>query len=168
MKIEKYFWDLNKTALRETVNILKRPSHPKFAIRMVTILSRCDRPKELFSMVPKEVFIKSWPTVRSYWVRVMRKSEFRDWWETMYEQLLEKQGIKGRRPKGEASELFKDIGRLIRQERIEKGFSQKELSLLIGIKQPEISKIEEGKKNITMATLARFCKVLGIRRISLK
>jgi len=43
--------------------------------------------------------------------------------------------------------------------------SQKDLSLIVGIKQPEISKIEDGKKNITILTLAKFCKVLNIKKI---
>jgi len=35
------------------------------------------------------------------------------------------------------------------------------------MKQPDISRIEEGKKNITLFTLIRLCKVPGIRKINI-
>jgi transcriptional regulator with XRE-family HTH domain len=60
---------------------------------------------------------------------------------------------------------FLKIGKLIKKRRIEKGWSQQELAYRVGINQPDISKIEEGKKNITLITLFRICKVLGIRKI---
>ncbi|MBU1726571.1 MAG: helix-turn-helix domain-containing protein [Candidatus Omnitrophica bacterium] len=167
MKIEKYFWDLNEKALKDTKEILKSAENPKFSQRMVTFLSRCDQPKLVFSVISKEDFIKSWPLIRTYWLKVARKSEFRDWWETIYEQLAQEK--KGRKisPKGGISDLFKGVGEQIRQARISNGLSQRDLSLLSGIKQPDISKIEEGKKNITLTTLSRFCKVLHIKSINL-
>lgn len=163
MNVAKYFWDLNRAALKEVRSILKNQRHTKFASYMVTLLSRCDRPKELFSFISKNKFITAWPQIRSYWAKVQRGSEFRDWWQTIYEQLLEERGIKKTVQTGEAFYLCKEIGKRIRQSRIDKGLSQQELSVLIGIKQPEISKIEEGKKNITIATLSRFCKALNIQ-----
>ncbi|TRZ48568.1 XRE family transcriptional regulator [bacterium] len=167
MNVAKYFWDLNKKALGEAKNILKKPNHAKFPGYMVTLLSRCDKPKELFSLMPEDDFIEAWPSIRSYWVRAERRSEFRDWWQTIYEQLLEEGSIRNVTPKGEAFYLLKEIGGLVRRARINKRLSQKELSVLTGVKQPEISKIEEGKKNITIATLSRFCKALDIRQINL-
>jgi len=56
----------------------------------------------------------------------------------------------------------------IRDARIQKGLSQKQLALRIGMKQPDISRIEEGKKNITLFTLTRLCKVLGIEEIDIR
>lgn len=165
MNIAKYFWDLNEGSLSETGKIIKKPGHPKFARRMVTFLSRCDNPKELFSVISKNEFIIAWPKIKAYWIKVARKSDFRDWWQTIYEQLLENKGIKQKGPVGESSVLLKNIGSKVRKARLNEGLSQREFSLISGIKQPEISKIEEGKKNITMATLARLCKALGIRKI---
>jgi predicted transcriptional regulator len=51
---------------------------------------------------------------------------------------------------------------------VDQGLSQKELSLVIGVKQPEISKIEEGKKNITMSTLNRFSFIGRLDRIPIQ
>ena len=167
MNAAKYFWDLNERALKETQRALKNPKHPKFIMRMVTLLSRCDRPKELFSLITKKEFIENWPNIRSYWAKLARESDFRDWWETVYEQLLQKYGKKELKPKGKASVLFSKIGAMIKNARIEKNLNQKELAAWVGMKQPDISKIEEGKKNITIQTLASLCKILGIKKIEL-
>ena len=167
MNVLKYFWDLNEKALKETEKIFKNPAHSKFTGRMVTLLSRCDQPKELFSLISKKEFIEIWPKIRSYWVKVARESDFRDWWETIYEQILEESGGKSKKPKGKPSTLFIKIGRLIRDVRIRKGLSQKELAIKAGMRQPDISKIEEGKKNITTTTLARLCNILDIKKIEL-
>lgn len=167
MKVAKYFWNLNERSLKETTSILKNHRHPKFNERMVILLSRCDRPKELFSLISKREFVEAWPGIRSYWVKIAKISDFRDWWETIYEQILEELGQKSRKPKGESARSFLKIGRLIRTVRVQKGFSQKELAVRSGMKQPDISKIEEGKKNITTATLLRLCKILDIKKIDL-
>jgi len=167
MNISKYFWDLNEKALKETYGILRNPRHPRFITRMVTFLSRCDKPKELFSLISENDFIETWPEIRAYWVKLTRESDFRDWWETIYEQILDKYKMKEIRPKGKSPVLFINVGRLIRSARIQKGLSQKELALRAGMKQPDISKIEEGKKNITIQTLASLCKILEIRKLEL-
>lgn len=167
MKLEKYFWDLNEKALKETEEILKNPKHPKFFARMVTILSRCDQPKLLFSVISKKEFIEVWPRLRSYWIKIARESDFRDWWETIYEQLLQEYKHKQKRPTGKSPVLFLKIGRMIKEARVQKGLGQKELALMVGMKQPDISIIEEGKKNITLETLLRLFKALDIKKIDL-
>ena len=163
----KYFWDLNDKALKETARILRSPGHDKFRSRMVKLLSRCQNPNEVFSIVSKEDFAGVWPGVRAYWVKVEKTSDFRDWWETIYEELLRKQG-KNKKVIGSPSSLFKSIGVRIREARIDKEMSQKDLALAVGMKQPDISKIEEGKKNITLETLSRICRRLGIEEIEMK
>jgi DNA-binding Xre family transcriptional regulator len=160
----KYFWDLNEKALKETADILKDPDHDKFKQRMVRLLSRCQRPEELFSVISKETFVKTWPKLNRYWAKVEKTSDFRDWWQTIYEELLKRQG-KAKKAMGGSSALFKNIGIKIRDARINKELSQKDLASAVGMKQPDISKIEEGKKNITLETLARICKYLDIQEI---
>jgi len=167
MDIAKYYWDLNEQALKQTKKILKNPRHPKFVGRAVTLLSRCDKPKELFSYFSIPEFIAFWPKVKAYWTKMAKESDFRDWWQTIYEQLLRRQGKKIAGPESDRSILATNLGKIIREARIEKGLSQKELASLAGIKQPDISKIEDGKKNITLKTLAALSGVLKIKRISL-
>ena len=167
VNISKYFWDLNQTALKETKKILRDPRHPKFIPRIVTFLSRCDKPKELFSVIAKKKFIEIWPKIRVYWMRRERLSNFRDWWQTIYEQLLEEYKLRIRKTKGRPPVFFQKLGRVLREARIKKGLSQKELALHIGMRQPDISRIEEGKENITLYTLLRLCKVLEIKKIDM-
>lgn len=168
MNISKYFWDLNKKALKETGRVLKDPNHPKFLVRMVTFLSRCQQPKEFFSLISKKDFVKIWPKVKSYWVKIARESDFRDWWQTIYEQLLEEYTLKQKTAEGMPSHLFLKVGKMISKARLDKGLSQTELAFRVSMNQPDISKIEEGKKNITLETLARLCKVLEIKGIDLQ
>lgn len=168
MNIAKYFWDLNEAALKETEKILKDPAHPKLMPRMVVFLSRCDKPKELFSIIKKEQFIDLWPKIRTYWVKRVRISDFRDWWQTIYEQLLGDSQGAAKSAKGQTPQFFKKVGGLVREARIEKGLSQRQLSQAIGMKQPDISRIEEGKKNMTLYTLMRLCKILGIKKIDME
>jgi DNA-binding Xre family transcriptional regulator len=167
MKIAKYFWSLNPKALKETEKILKSPTHPKFSMRMVSLLSRSDKPAELFSLISKKQFIKAWPKVRAYWAKINRESDFRDWWETIYEQCLQKHGRKQIGHIGNNAQLFIRVGKIIKEKRVEKRLNQKELAALLSMRQPDISNIEKGNKNITVETLARICKVLRIKNIEL-
>ena len=164
MNISKYFWDLNRGSLRETEKILKNPRHPRFSAKMVTFLSRCDKPRELYTVLPKKKFIESWPKIRSYWMKIDRRSTFRDWWQTIYEELLGESRKKRQRVIGKTPAFFSKLGIQVRQARIRKGLSQEQLALTIGMKQPDVSKIEEGKNNMTLNTLMRLCKILGIKK----
>jgi DNA-binding Xre family transcriptional regulator len=167
MNIKKYFWDLNESALEDTERILGNPNHPRFTARMVTLLARCDKPRELFSLLPRKDFMEAWPKIRSYWLKQTRRSDFRDWWETIYEQIVEQHHHIEKKAKGETPTSFRTIGRIIKEKRIEKGLSQKQLALAVSMKQPDVSNVEEGKKNITLFTLIRLCKALDIKHIEL-
>ena len=63
---------------------------------------------------------------------------------------------------------FQKIGKTVRSARLERGLSQSELALRVGMKQPDISRIEEGRKNITLSTLSRLCKELDIKKLDLE
>ena len=67
----------------------------------------------------------------------------------------------------ERSKLLIDTGNLIKRSRIEKGWSQKELSEKTGIVQPNISNIEKGKMNISINLLVKIFKVLEIKEVKL-
>lgn len=163
MNLAKYFWALNPKALRETKLIFKDPQHPKFMERAFTLLSRCDQPKEVFSVIGQEQFVKAWPFLRRYWIKTGQADEFRSWWETIYEELLNERRVKA--PKGEPGEAFLKIGKIIGQKRIENGMSQSDFARQAGMKQPDVSAIEAGKKNLTLATLIRLCLILNIKEL---
>ncbi|MCX5693313.1 MAG: helix-turn-helix transcriptional regulator [Candidatus Omnitrophica bacterium] len=167
MSISKYFWDINENALKETAKILENPKHPQFPVKMVIFLSRCDKPKELFSLITKAAFIDAWPKIRAQWIKRARQSDFRDWWETIYEQLAGGHERARKKPASITPIFFRKFGALIKEARIRKGLSQKQLAHRIGMKQPDVSRIEEGRKNITLYTVMRFCNVLGIKKIAI-
>ena len=162
MNTAKYFWDLNKVALQDTRRALRNPSHPRFLERMIALLSRCDKPKELFSLLPRQRFVESWPRIRSGWLKRARQSVHRDWWETIYEQIVQ---TSGKDLQGRPSELFRQVGKAIKERRIELGLSQKQVGTQTHLGQPTISQIEDGKKNITLLTLLRLCRVLRIKSL---
>ena len=164
----KYFWDLNEKAVGELWSIFKNPSHPKFNMRMVNFFSRCQKPKELFSSVDKNDFIKFWPKVKKYWEKIAGSTDFVDWWQTVYEQLLSERGVDFKKPFGKSIPFLSKIGSRIKEARVNKGLSQKELAFQVGMKQPDISKIEDGKTNITLITLFSLAKVLAIEEIKIK
>lgn len=70
-------------------------------------------------------------------------------------------------PEGGPPLFLKSVGGRLREARIKRGLSQKQLGLQAGINQPDVSRIEGGKKNITLLTLARLFRVLGIDRLDL-
>ncbi|MBI5701033.1 helix-turn-helix transcriptional regulator [Candidatus Saganbacteria bacterium] len=157
MNIKKYFWGLNPQALKEIAKIIKDPEHPKYVERIFVLLSRCDSPKELFALVGKERFVRAWPKIRQYWIKKKQSPDFRAWWETVYEQLSGKT-----RPLGRSSENLIKLGKILKDKRIRLGWSQSDLARRAGMKQPDISDIELGTKNITLGTLMRLSKILGI------
>ena len=164
--IAKYFLDLKGSALEETRRILKNPEHPQFPRRMTVLLTRCSRPKELFSILSRERFVRSWPKIREYWIKRARRSDSRDWWETLYEQMAAGQPRRlGPAAGGDPPAFLRALGDRVKEARIERGLSQRQLALQAGIRQPDISRVEEGKKNITLFTLVRLCKALEIRHL---
>ena len=66
------------------------------------------------------------------------------------------------------SAVFQKLGRVVKEKRVERGLSQKQLAQRTQLSQPVVSQIEEGKKNITLFTLVRLCKVLGIPSLDIE
>lgn len=50
----------------------------------------------------------------------------------------------------------------IKAQRIDKKLSQNDLALLITTSKAEISKLEAGKKTITLTSLLRICKAIDL------
>ncbi|GAB3726647.1 helix-turn-helix domain-containing protein [Spirosoma lituiforme] len=61
------------------------------------------------------------------------------------------------------TDLKVETGNLIRQARIEKGLTQKELGEKIGVGEPTVNKYEGGKQNLTVETLKRIADALGMQ-----
>ena len=161
MIIRPYFQDLSERALQETQKIFKDTEHPKFVSRMVRLLSQCDKPKEVFNLVGRQGFLNAWPKILKYWKRTQAATDFRDWWQTIYERLLERDQA-GRSPAGMPLKKLQIMGNKIMQARTAKGWTQQDLAQKARLKQPDVSAIEKGNKNLTIETLARLEQMLEI------
>jgi DNA-binding XRE family transcriptional regulator len=164
MSLNKYFWSLKPAALKETAAILKNSRHPKFLERSFVLLSRCDRPKEVFAVMTKPVFIEAWPRLRRYWTKMDQANDYKAWWETVYEQLGQNRPAPGA-PRGQLSDVVKKIGKIFKARRHKKGISQRDFARQAGMTQPDISAIEAGRKNMTLETMIRLCSILGIKSL---
>lgn len=166
MNIREYFWGFNENAIKETEKILKNPEHPGFVSRIFAILSRSNNTKEFFGIIKKEQFVRIWPKIRRYWIKHGHASDFRAWWETVYEQLLKKQvNIKG--SGDEVMKIFKYIGGMIKDARIARDWSQNDFAQRVGVAQTIISRIERGTISYSIRTLVRICRALGIKSINI-
>ncbi|MDI6757775.1 MAG: helix-turn-helix transcriptional regulator [Endomicrobiia bacterium] len=158
MSVKKYFWNLNESALKKVRSILKNPAHPQYPQRAIAVLSRTNKPEEAFRHIPRGQFAESWPSIRKYWMKTGGSDEFRSWWETVYEE------ISGKAKPSEDDGIIKEVGRIIRGKRIEKGWSQKDLAVRTGFDQPYISRIEKGAR-MEVPSLIKICRALGIKNI---
>ena len=61
----------------------------------------------------------------------------------------------------ELTEAVKEVGRKIKDIRVERELSQADVAGLIGVRQPIISRIEKGTHVPTWRNLERITKVLG-------
>ncbi|MDP8247280.1 MAG: helix-turn-helix transcriptional regulator [Candidatus Tritonobacter lacicola] len=166
--IAKYFWSMSDNALEETGKIIREPSHPYFRDRAITLLSRCDEPDELFEIIPKETFRQEWPAIKRAWRKKGVGLDYLSWWDAIYANLIRAGAAGGKRlASSSRSEYMRFIGEQIKKARLSRGWTQKELADRIGAAQRNISAMETGKSNMTMATFVKVARALGIEKIDL-
>lgn len=59
------------------------------------------------------------------------------------------------------------IGEAIKSERVKQNLTQEELGTRVGVKKSQISKLESGKCVITLPTMSRVFRALGVATASL-
>ena len=64
--------------------------------------------------------------------------------------------------KAETQELREEIGRKLRQARLDAGHTQVNMAAEIGMPSTYLSEVETGKHNITLDTLAGIASFLGL------
>ena len=64
--------------------------------------------------------------------------------------------------KAETQELREEIGRQLRQARLDAGHTQVNMAAEIGMPSTYLSEVETGKHNITLDTLAGIASFLGL------
>ncbi|GAB3643048.1 helix-turn-helix domain-containing protein [Spirosoma arcticum] len=62
---------------------------------------------------------------------------------------------------------MKTISQLLVEQREQKGVTQAQLSVLAGIKQPHLARIEQGESKPTMPIVFRICEALSIDPLTL-
>lgn len=59
------------------------------------------------------------------------------------------------------------VGEAIKKARLRKNLTQEELGERVGVKRSQICKLENGKSSITLSTMSRVFKALGITTATL-
>ena len=163
-----WLWD-SRMGESEVRKILRDENHPKFDIYAEKLFSRISDPKMVFSIVDKVTFCKKWPNIKKR-MRKDRWFEYRiAFWQTIYERIHEKlkeQGIKIRVPQEvEIPAQRLKIASQIRDIRMKLGCTQKDIAKKLGVIQQYISKIENGRENVSVDTLTRIADVFDRRLI---
>ena len=168
-----WLWD-RKISVDKAKRVLSNPKDPSFLRFAALFLSRKNVPKEVFEDLAPPAFCRNWQKIK----RVMRQDRWNDprivFWQAVYESLLVKYRKRGinivERKRGAApiSEFCKSVGEKIRVFRKEKGFTQHEIAKRINISQQMISRIESGRENMSLLTLQKIMKSLGIQMKLLK
>jgi len=159
------FWD-KKLSEREIKSVLKDEDHPRFLEFASLFLSRTNDIRTVFSnYLDKKVFWRNWRAIK----RRMSRNKWNDpkivYWNGVYDVLkrdFKKEGTILRKSRGPVAPCLKEFGGIIRAAREEKGLTQKELADRSGISQVSISFIERGASNVSVLTLEKIAKVLGL------
>jgi len=163
-----WLWD-SRLEEGEAKKILKDMNHPKFDIYAEKLFSRVSDPKMVFSIVDKVTFCKKWPCIK----KRMRKDRWLKervvFWQTVYERIherLKERGIKIRKPQEvEIPPERMKLAHQIRNIRVKLGYTQEDIAKKLGVIQQYISKIENGRENVSVDSLKRIADVFGKRLV---
>ena len=154
---------------KEVRKILKDADHPKFDIYAERLLSRVSDPRMVFDIIDEVVFCRRWQAIKR---RIQKDQWLKDrvvFWQTIYERACErlrKQGIRIREPQDmEIPPERMKVACEIRNIRIKLGYTQKDLAKKLGVIQQYISKIENGRENVSVDVLKRIADVFNKRLI---
>ena len=162
-----WLWD-RKISDAGARKIMKDTGSKEFVPLAALLLSRNNDPKDVFRhYLGPLVFCKQWAAIK----RRMRKDKWSEprivFWQAVYENLSDKYHKKGiifREELPQAKEpLCYTTGKQISDIRREQGLSQKEMAKKIGISQQLISRVEKGRENVSVSTLANMARALNKR-----
>lgn len=66
-----------------------------------------------------------------------------------------------------ADALVRDVGRRIAELRAERGLTQDAMAEKAGVSSRYIAKVESGRENLTLTSLARFARLLRVATVDL-
>lgn len=157
--VRDWLWD-RKIGVQKARSILRNPKDKQFLALAGVLLSRKNTPQEVFrGYLKPQDFLMHWSGIK----RQMRKDSWNEprieYWQAIYEKLKEKyerRGIVISKPSpagAPQNEFCKSIADKLRMVRKAKGLTQGELAKRLKISQQMISRIEQGRENISMLTL---------------
>lgn len=158
------FWD-RKIGLDQVKDILKDPAHPRFVEYAALMLSRTNEIKRVFAeFLDKKVFCINWRRIKAK----MRRNKWNDeriiLWDEVYKVLSKDLGIKkSRKETTHRHYETYQVGKVIKETRDKKGWSQKELARRARVSQQLISFMERGSLNFSFETLMKVTSALGLQ-----
>lgn len=166
-----WLWDkdISEKKLKE---IFSNRDNPRFISLSALLLSRKNSAEEVFKeYIKREDFFIRWQSIK----RRMRKNSWNDprieYWQAIYETLKKIPKVAElKQPKSSVLKiqeeplfaLSREIGGKIKETRERSGLTQKKLANKLKISQQIISRIESGMRNISLETLDKVCRKLGI------
>lgn len=164
-----WLWD-RKISLSKVKSIFKNESHPRFVEFAGLLLARKNIPKEIFKeYLSPLVFCRNWQRIK----KRMRMDNWNnpriEFWQAIYENLIKKYKKKNIIPKPikanaqPANELSYEIAQKIINMRKQKGFTQGDLAKKSKVSQQMISRIENGRQNLSIATMKKIADSLGCK-----
>lgn len=142
-----WLWDTRLSENR-VKKILKDSNDPRFYIYAEKLFSRVSDPKVVFSYMPREIFLKAWPSISKRVEKDTWAKEKLAFWQGFYEKV------------GVISPERMSVAEQIKNIRINMGYTQKEMAKRLGVIQQFVSKMETGRENLTVDTLKRIAEIL--------
>lgn len=172
MAEEHPIWSYSGLEDEELRQILSNPEHEEFVHLAARLLESSLEIEQVFDYIDKEDFIQHYSRIRKSMGNGAQAKRHKKFWDRMANQgckqisgePAEKSPAEKRKEKVEAdyaSESALKIGRRIRKLRKKDDLSQQELAERLGISKSEISRIENGKQNLSLERLQRVLNALG-------
>lgn len=67
----------------------------------------------------------------------------------------------------QADEVIRNVGRRVRELRLRRGWTQEEMAEKLNIALRNFQQMERGRQNLTLRTMVRLARLLGVRTIKL-
>lgn len=164
-----WLWD-RKTSVNSAKKILRNPDNKNFLGFAALLLARQNSTREVFTQYLNPIdFCRNWQKIK----RVMRRDNWNnpriEFWQAIYEKLIEKYRNKKirindfKKQAEPVDELCRTVGNKIKNIRKQNGLTQKQLAGKMKISQQLISRIENGRENISVIALKNVAAALNSR-----
>jgi DNA-binding XRE family transcriptional regulator len=164
-----WLWD-SKVKEPQVRRILKDSRNARFYIYATKLLSRVQDPEIAFSYMPSRTFVSHWAEIKDRMVKDAWARQQVSRWQHVYAKIHKSPHVRQERRIRQIQEPATpqvQLASQIRMVRKERGWSQNDVALRLGVIQQYVSRIESGRENMTLATLQKVSKVLG-RRVQIR